>query len=63
VKGLLHLQDINIESKLHIWYGTMELAQWNIHMSLAFWGDIVLLKNIPHVDLRLVLHHSDCPIE
>ncbi len=62
VKGLFHLQDINLESKSHNWHGN-HLAQWNSHTYLGLWGDPVLFKNLPHVDLCLVLHHSDCPIE
>jgi hypothetical protein len=62
VKDLFHLQDINIESRPNNEHGN-HLAQWNMHLGLALWGDFILLKNLPCVDLHLVLHHLNGPVK
>ncbi len=62
MKGLLHFQNINFENKPDNGHGN-HLAQWNIHLGLALWGDLILLKNLPHVDFCLVLHRSNCHVK
>jgi hypothetical protein len=47
VKGLLHLQDINLENKPHSQHGN-HLAQWNNHPRLAF-GEILYFLRISFV--------------
>jgi hypothetical protein len=62
VKGLFHLQDINLESRPHNQHGNHP-TQWNSHTHLLLWGDLVLLKNLRYVDLRLVMDHSNYYVE
>ncbi len=62
MKGLFHFQDINLESRPHNHHGN-HLTQCNNHTRLLLWGDLVLLKNLRCVDLRLVMDHSNYYVE
>ncbi len=62
VKGMLHLQDINLESRPNNEHGNHP-TQWNMNPGLVLWGDFIFLKNLHCVDLHLVLHHPSGPIK